>query len=134
LQLLVKLESQGLVTLLERRSQSGPNKSERIIFGPWTAPDDLLSGDARDYAPITLDLLQVPDELGLWNKYIHCYYGLGYKRPFGAHQRYFIYSVVTPKPLGCFLFAASAWTWKYVTFGSAGRKRIAVFVYTWFNC
>jgi len=109
LQLLEKLESQGLVTLPEKRSQMGPKKKERISFGPRTVPGELLSGDIRDYAPITLEPLHGPGELGLWNEYIHRYHSLGYKRPFGAHQRYFIYSVVTPKPLGCLLFAASAW-------------------------
>ncbi len=109
LQFLEKLESQGLVTLPEKRPQSGPNKKEWISFGPRTAPGDLLSGDVRDYAPITLEPLQGSGELGQWNEYIHRYHALGYKRPFGAHQRYFIYSVGMPKPLGCLLFAASAW-------------------------
>ena len=44
----------------------------------------------------------------LWNEYVHRYHVLGYKRPFGAHQRYFI--VGGPgRRLGCLLFASSAW-------------------------
>ena len=110
LQLLEKLESQGLVTLPEKRPKGSPNSNrERISFGPGTEPGDLLSGDVTDYSPITLKPLQGPGELGLWNEYVHRYHTLGYKRPFGAHQRYFIFSVTTPKPLGCLLFAASAW-------------------------
>ena len=48
--------------------------------------------------------------MGLWNEYVERYHSLGYKRPFGAHQRYFIWSGNVPKQrLGCMLFSASAW-------------------------
>ncbi|MEG3067688.1 MAG: DUF4338 domain-containing protein [Syntrophaceticus schinkii] len=44
------------------------------------------------------------------NEYVHRYHTLGYKRPFGAHQRYFITTGTREKtPLGCLLFAAAAW-------------------------
>lgn len=35
---------------------------------------------------------------------------MGYKRPFGAHQRYFILSgAKSEQPLGCLLFSVAAW-------------------------
>jgi hypothetical protein len=41
---------------------------------------------------------------------VDSYHQLGYKRPFGAHQRYFIWSSSPEKRrLGCMLFSASAW-------------------------
>jgi len=43
----------------------------------------------------------------LWNEYVQRYHPLGYRRPFGAHQRYFILS--GRERLGCLLFAAAAW-------------------------
>jgi len=47
----------------------------------------------------------------LWNEYMERYHILGYKRPFGAHQRYFILSR-DERFLGCVLFSASAWALK----------------------
>jgi hypothetical protein len=44
----------------------------------------------------------------LWNQYVDRYHPLGYKRPFGAHQRYFIVGKRQQR-LGCLLFASSSW-------------------------
>lgn len=62
-----------------------------------------------NFEPIGLEPLRSRDSIKLWNEYVHRYHTLGYKRPFGAHQRYFITTETRQKPLGCLLFAAAAW-------------------------
>jgi hypothetical protein len=54
--------------------------------------------------------VQTKKERDLWNEFIERHHYLGYKRPFGAHQRYFIVSKSgEDRRLGCLLFSASAW-------------------------
>jgi hypothetical protein len=106
LQLLEKLEGQGLIDLPAKLEYKSGDKNG-IGFGPQTAPASLLEGRVADLEPIALEPVRDRSELRLWNEYVHRYHELGYKRPFGAHQRYFIVSAAGS--LGCLLFAAAAW-------------------------
>lgn len=108
--LLEKLEVRGEIVL--------PAKRQPVIRNPhvpFTESDELkerevLFGSVSQYAPITLEAVQGQAGNRLWNSFIERYHILGYKRPFGAHQRYFIWSEAEPKQrLGCLLFSASAW-------------------------
>jgi len=111
-QLLEKLEGRGLITLPAKQECKNNNKS-RIDFGPRTAPFALVEGHVSDLEPLNLEPVRDQADIRLWNEYVHRYHILGYKRPFGAHQRYFIVSGVIPeRPLGCLLFAAAAWALK----------------------
>lgn len=107
-QLLEKLAGQKLVTLPAKRKYKRSTK-KKIRFSPLTAPNPPIEGQLSDLGPINLK--QVRDHAGiqLWNEYVHRYHTLGYKRPFGAHARYFIIQETKQKPLGCLLFAAAAW-------------------------
>lgn len=105
-QLLEKLEGLGLITLPEK--QKPRDTRERISIGPRTEPGLPIEGQVTDLGPIELEPLRSRNELRLWNEYVHRYHLLGYKRPFGAHQRYFIVSGSGQK-LGCLLFVAAAW-------------------------
>jgi len=109
-QLLEKLEQQGLVELPSKRK---PHTSrERISLGVRTEAGVPIEGDISSLEPIALEPARTWDKRRLWNEYVHRYHTLGYKRPFGAHQRYFITSEAAQKPLGCLLFAAAAWALK----------------------
>lgn len=110
LKMLEKLESRGDITL--------PEKRESVIKQPYThfvESDELdeqteLSGDVSEYMPITLEAVSGQENTRLWNSFINRYHQLGYARPFGAHQRYFIWSGAELKQrVGCLLFSASAW-------------------------
>jgi len=61
--------------------------------------------------PLEIEPALEPSAIHLWNEYVARYHPLGYKRPFGAHQRYFIVSRAggQKRLLGCPLSAASAW-------------------------
>lgn len=103
---LKKLEAQGLVRLPARRvSKAG---RQEIEAGERTHPQDEVTGTVGAYAPIELQPVMGKEEIGLWNEYVERYHALGYKRPFGAHQRYFILEK-SGRRLGCLLFASSAW-------------------------
>jgi len=108
-QLLAKLERQGLINLPAKQEDKIRDTRDRISFGLRTKPGLAVEGYVTDYAPIDLEPVREQSDMRLWNEYVHRYHALGYKRPFGTSQRYFIFSVATRKPLGCLSFAAAAW-------------------------
>lgn len=103
---LEKLEAMGRLKLPAKLR--GRRGQEKIQVGAGTDAAPEIVGWVRDFAPIRLEA--VPDRQGirLWNEYVERYHPLGYKRPFGAHQRYFILDGCGRR-LGGLLFAASAW-------------------------
>src|ERR1700674_332572 len=103
---LQKLEAQGLVTLPAKRVCKGSR--QKIKQGNRTDSQDEMAGTVGDYTPIRLWPVTEKEEMALWNEYVQRYHALGYKRPFGAHQRYFI-EEARGRRLGCLLFASSAW-------------------------
>lgn len=110
LHLLEKLEDEGEIVLPAKRTSA-----MRDSYTNYTKSDEvneqlLMDGSLSQYAPITLEVVRDTEGIRLWNSFIERYHMLGYKRPFGAHQRYFIWSGTEPKQrLGCLLFSASAW-------------------------
>jgi hypothetical protein len=107
--MLKKLETQGVLTLPAKRTTNKGGK-ERIIISHQTDKPSEIAGDLTDIKPIELTPVINREEIRLWNEYVERYHILGYKRPFGAHQRYFIISRSASEPkLGCILFAASSW-------------------------
>jgi hypothetical protein len=103
---LVKLEALGLVKLPARQENNA--REPGIILGAETDPEEEIIGTVRDVAPIELKPVAGKERIRLWNEYVQRYHPLGYKRPFGAHQRYFIVGSLSRR-LGCLLFASSAW-------------------------
>lgn len=107
LELLEKLEAEKQIVLPEKRHTR--STKQEVILGKKTEADSDIQGTVSDVAPITLQVVRDKEDNRLWNEYVERYHYLGYKRPFGAYQRYFIWSAKTNKRLGCILFAASAW-------------------------
>jgi Domain of unknown function (DUF4338) len=103
---LQKLEALGLVKLPVRGLGGGPEA--KIVIGARTDPEEEMVGTARDVAPVELEPVGGKESIQVWNEYVHRYHPLGYKRPFGAHQRYFVVGR-GGRRLGCLLFAAAAW-------------------------
>ncbi len=108
-QFLDKLERQGLINLPAKQEDKIQDTRDQISFGVRTEAGLHVEGHITEYEPIDLELVREKADTQLWNEYVHRYHALGYKRPFGASQRYFIFSGITQKPLGCLLFAAAAW-------------------------
>ncbi len=103
---LIKLEGLGLVKLPAKQRCRG--RKEKILVGEGTNPEVELVGTVRGCGPIRVEPVMGRGAMKLWNEYVERYHPLGYKRPFGAHQRYFIWSGSRHR-LGCLLFASSAW-------------------------
>jgi len=108
-QLLEKLEAQNEINLPEKRNTQ-PHSHGQVICGEHTGAEPEITGNVSDVAPIELESVRKREDIRLWNEYVERYHILGYKRPFGAHQRYFIRSGAPERRrLGCMLFSASAW-------------------------
>lgn len=109
-QLLEKLEKQSEIILPEKRNTKPSSREQKVLPGHQTEAKPEIKGNVADVAPIELEAVRSQDNIRLWNEYVERYHVLGYKRPFGAHQRYFIWSGTEPKQrLGCLLFSASSW-------------------------
>jgi len=102
---LKKLQAQGLLKLPAKRGYA--RLKQEMVFTTRTVPEEELVGTVRDFEPIAVEPAGKAD-LKLWNEYVERYHPLGYKRPFGAHQRYFVLEK-SGRRMGCLLFAASAW-------------------------
>ncbi len=107
-QLLSKLEKQGLINLPAKQEDKIQDTRDQISFGLRTEAGLPVEGSVAHYEPIALEPVRHLENIRLWNEYVERYHTLGYKRPFGAHQRYFIVAGAGQK-LGCLLFAAAAW-------------------------
>lgn len=102
---LVQLEALGLVQLPARHPRK--EREPKILLGAGTVAEEEIVGTVRDVVPVELEPVCGKEPIRLWNEYVHRYHPLGYKRPFGAHQRYFLMG--RGRRLGCLLFASSAW-------------------------
>lgn len=107
--LLEKLHLNKKIELPVKRNTQ-PLTKEQVTPGANTAEEEAIQGVMSEYAPIKLQSVCSKEDIRLWNEYVQRYHYLGYKRPFGAHHRYFIWSGNKPeRRLGCLLFSASAW-------------------------
>ncbi|HAL65394.1 MAG TPA: hypothetical protein DCP10_07515, partial [Bacteroidales bacterium] len=108
-ELLKKLESRQLITLPEKKNGRKPGK-EQIILQSKIEEEQEIKGRISELGTIELEAVRSREGIQLWNDNVERYHKLGYKRPFGAHQRYFIWSSMPEKKrLGCLLFSAAAW-------------------------
>ena len=109
-QLFNKLEKEGLINLPPKQESMIRCPGDEVEIGPRTEAGERIEGKASDLEPLEVEPLRRSSDNRLWNEYVERYHTLGHKRPFGAHQRYFIVSGASSKPLGCLLFAAAAWS------------------------
>lgn len=103
---LAKLEAEGLLKLPAKRPLH--ITPQKVVVGPETDAEGDLTGTVRDVAPVEVRPVTERVEMRLWNAYVQRYHVLGFRRPFGAHQRYFVMGA-GGRRLGCLLFASSAW-------------------------
>lgn len=105
--LLTALETAGVIQLPPKK-YTGHRTNRDIEALP--APPVTLRTALTTLRPITVDL--VPDEeRPMWNATLAAYHPLGYRRPIGAHQRYWIrgqHGADRRIILGALLFGAAA--------------------------
>ena len=109
MKLLETLERHGILTLPPKREA----QVRDMTPGPvWTSASDrrpALCADLSDLRPLRLEPVTDTDRRQLWNAFVDRHHYLGYRRPFGAHIRYFVADREGRK-LGCLLFEAATKT------------------------
>ena len=109
MKLLEALERHGILTLPPKREA----QVRDMTSGPvWTSASDrrpALCADLSDLRPLRLEPVTDTDGRQLWNAFVDRHHYLGYRRPFGAHIRYFVADREGRK-LGCLLFEAATKT------------------------
>lgn len=110
LELLDKLQVLGLCQPPPPVSgrKRGPDKIHNLEPGSGNVP---ISGDLAGISPIVVELAVGSVQHHRFNAIMAKHHYLGYKRPFGAHLRYFVRDK-DGRELGLLLFAASAWSLK----------------------
>jgi hypothetical protein len=105
-----KFEQMGLVKLPPKKVLTRRTSSP-TLFTESTRALELLEEPLANLGAIELRRVTTKADRDLWQEYVDRYHYLGYKRPFGAHIRYFIISKAkNEQVLGCLLFAAAAWS------------------------
>ena len=103
--LLEKLESEGVLSLPQRRAGS-PRERRPLDVTERTDRGAQIECSLREVGGIRLEVVRGREETELWNEYVHRYHYLGYKKPFGCFARYFVES--DHGRLGCLLFSGAA--------------------------
>lgn len=105
--LLEEMANEGLISLPSKQG-SGGNKDYRHAKVPPLPGIDIRC-PLSQLRPVTLDPVPHSD-LPLWNATMAAHHPLGFRQPFGAHQRYWIHSRAegSIRVLGAMLFAAPA--------------------------
>jgi hypothetical protein len=104
LKALWRLEKQGLLTVPASRCTSA--KPHKLEISPRTRLQPEISGNLGELKPVDLVPVSNREDKRLWNEFVQRYHPLGYRRPFGVRQRFFI--VGGGRELGCFLVSGAA--------------------------
>jgi hypothetical protein len=106
--LLNKLEELGLARAPAKQQSRSPRPPVQTPgWSEQTAAGEEIACPLSELEPVRLTPARRGDQK-LWNEYMDRWHPLGYRRPFGAHQRYFV-TAGDGRRLGCQMFAASAW-------------------------
>jgi len=106
LRALEKLEDEGYLKLPPLHITK-PYRKRKIDITERTDPDEYIKGRVDQYGKIKISKGKA-ETTGLWNEYVQRYHYLGYKAPFGLHQKYFI-TGHRDQILGCILYSSSSW-------------------------
>jgi hypothetical protein len=107
-QFLEYLEADGLIGLPPQRRRINSNPMQ---ISPTARTDSLpaISCDLDSLPSFSLMKVTTRAERLLWYEYVDRYHYLGYRRPFGAHLRYFVQAGSPATYLGCLQFSSPAW-------------------------
>lgn len=125
--LLERLESEGVLTLPEKKS-CGSSKSRKLIEPAEQGQvHSQLTGSVEEFAPLDVELVESRQQRQLFRELLSRYHYLGYAMPYGARLQYLIY-VSRPRRevVGCVQFSSPAWRIKvrdqWIGWNDATRK------------
>jgi hypothetical protein len=113
LQLLERLESQGILVLPAKKSL-GTIQSQKSIspLAPGAVHSE-LAGSVEQFTPIDVELVQSRQQRLLFRELVSRYHYLGYAMPYGARLQYLCYvSRPSRQVVGCLQFSSPAWRMK----------------------
>lgn len=106
MKMLEHLEQHGILALPGKKQNMVRRSSEKPVWTPASDPQPVIAEPLSALQPLRLELVTSTDERQLWNAFVDRHHYLGYRRPFGAHIRYFLLDRHGRK-LGCLLFEAA---------------------------
>jgi hypothetical protein len=104
--LLQRLEAQGLVQLPECRPRSPRRRAAPPRWTPRSDPGPELTGTLGELGGVQLRVVEDRREREVWNEYVSRYHYLGYRPPAGCRLRYFVES--ERGCVGCVLLGGAA--------------------------
>jgi len=111
--LLERLESQGVLTLPDKKS-CGSSKPRKLIAPAEEGQvHSELTGSVEEFAPLVIELVESRQQGQLFQELLSRYHYLGYAMPYGARLQYLAY-VSRPRRevVGCVQFSSPAWRMK----------------------
>jgi hypothetical protein len=111
--LLERLESQGILTLPDKKS-CGSSKPRKLIAPAEEGQvHSELTGSVEEFAPLDVRLLESRQQRQLFRELLSRYHYLGYAMPYGARLQYLVYvSRPQREVVGCVQFSSPAWRMK----------------------
>lgn len=107
---LERLEASGVLELPGKRVGRPIGSRTSIPSTPQGEPGPRLIGTVSDVEPLLIEPVQRPAERELFRELVGRYHYLGHTVPFGAHQRYLVYSSRPERAIvGCLQFSSPAW-------------------------
>ena len=111
--LLERLESQGVLTLPDKKSCGSSKPRKLIVPAEKGQVHSQLSGSVEEFAPLNIELVERRQQRQLFQELLSRYHYLGYAMPYGARLQYLVY-VSRPRRevVGCVQFSSPAWRMK----------------------
>ena len=125
--LLERLESQGVLTLPEKKSCGSSQPRKCIAPAEEGQVHSQLTGSVEEFAPLDVELVENRQQRQLFRELLSRYHYLGYAMPYGARLQYLVY-VSRPRRevVGCVQFSSPAWRMKvrdqWIGWDDATRK------------
>ena len=98
------MEKLGILTLPAKIEAKKRGSQRKITWTNQTAAQPAIDDALKQLTPVSLQVVTDKDAIDQWNEAVDRHHYLGYKRPIGAHLRYFILDKQGRK-LGCLLFS-----------------------------
>ena len=125
--LLERLESQGVLTLPDKKSCGSSKPMKLIAPAEEGQVHSELTGSVEEFAPLDIELVESRQQRQLFRELLSRYHYLGYAMPYGARLQYLVY-VSRPRRevVGCVQFSSPAWRMKvrdrWIGWDDAARK------------
>ena len=125
--LLERLESQGVLTLPDKKSCGSSKPRKLILPAEQGQVHSRLTGSVEQFTPLDVERVENRQQRQLFRELLSRYHYLGYAMPYGARLQYLVY-VSRPRRevVGCVQFSSPAWRMKdrdqWIGWDDATRK------------